>query len=198
MTFQKKGYELVKGALNSQTVELLNTEFKILREMKHIDNHNIKDVSGDKQVDNAFCVYGPIGSEASLLLLKPIIEKVVGKKLNPTYSYVRIYYKNSFLSPHIDRESCQYSATLCIQNDTKPWEIWFEKRGGGITSFALEPGDLLVYRGNELIHWRDPYEYEEQVQIFLHYIEADGVYKNYIYDTRPYLGFHHSSRKRID
>jgi hypothetical protein len=53
----------------------------------------------------------------------------------------------------------------------------------------LEPGDMLVYRGNELEHWRDKLSFDDCGQVFLHYnnIETEGSKEN-IYDRRLHLG----------
>ena len=34
-------------------------------------------------------------------------------------------------------------------------------------------------------HWREPFTY---LQSFLHYVNANGPYKDFLYDKRPYLG----------
>jgi hypothetical protein len=53
----------------------------------------------------------------------------------------------------------------------------------------LKPGDMLVYRGNLLEHWRNDFEGENCGQVFLHYndINTSGAQEN-IYDTRPDVG----------
>ncbi len=53
----------------------------------------------------------------------------------------------------------------------------------------LQPGDMLVYRGNELEHWRDKLSFDDCGQVFLHYnnVETKGSKEN-IYDRRPHLG----------
>jgi len=116
------------------------------------------------------------------------IEKVVDKYLFPTYSYLRIYYKNSILEKHTDRPCCEYSATICITNDKKPWDIWFETYSGEKLSISLYPGDIIIYKGIELPHWRNIYEQEEQIQVFLHYVDQNGPYKEYKFDKRQMLG----------
>jgi hypothetical protein len=118
-------------------------------------------------------------------LYKEKIEKITNKLLFPTYSYLRIYYKNSILNKHIDRDSCEYSATICIKNDTEPWDIWFETKDNTEKQIFLNPGDMIVYKGMELPHWRNKYENEEQIQVFLHYVDQFGSYKDFKYDKRP-------------
>ena len=53
----------------------------------------------------------------------------------------------------------------------------------------LKPGDMLVYSGCELEHWRAKFKGKECVQVFLHYNNCNtpGAKKN-IFDKRPHLG----------
>jgi len=52
----------------------------------------------------------------------------------------------------------------------------------------LNPGDLCLYRGCDLWHWREVFAQKWYLQAFLHYVNADGAYKDNLYDGRPYLG----------
>ena len=53
----------------------------------------------------------------------------------------------------------------------------------------LKPGDMLVYSGCELEHWRDKFKGKECIQVFLHYNnrKTPGAKEN-IFDKRPHLG----------
>jgi hypothetical protein len=56
---------------------------------------------------------------------------------------------------------------------------------GQIERPRCEPGDMVVYRGIEIEHWREPFDAEEgsyQVQVFLHYVDANGGLKHLKYD----------------
>jgi hypothetical protein len=72
------------------------------------------------------------------------------------------------------------------------WPIYLEPSGKnelkGI-KVDLKPGDMLVYKGNELEHWREPFQGENCAQVFLHYnnIATKGAKEN-LFDTRPHLG----------
>jgi hypothetical protein len=132
--------------------------------------------------------YGGLCFEALLLLLQPLIEEHTSKELLPTYSYMRIYYKNSKLEKHTDRPSCEYSATICISTSEKPWDIFFKNKCGEEVCVTLNPGDLIIYKGQELEHWREKYDGTEQIQVFLHYIDKNGVNTEWIYDKRPFIG----------
>ena len=53
----------------------------------------------------------------------------------------------------------------------------------------LKPGDMLVYRGCDLEHWREPFEGDSCTQVFLHYnnLKTKGSEEN-LFDRRPHLG----------
>ena len=53
----------------------------------------------------------------------------------------------------------------------------------------LKPGDMLVYRGCELEHWRNKFKGKECIQVFLHYNnrKTPGAKEN-LFDKRPHLG----------
>ena len=79
--------------------------------------------------------------------------------------------------------------TLCIQDDKKnPYPIFIENYEGVASSIVLEPGDMIVYHGTQLNHWREEWFGNEHIQTFFHYVDANGPYKDYKYDKRPMLG----------
>ena len=139
--------------------------------------------------------------ETLLKEVMPIMEKETGLKLIPTYSYARIYKKGDILHRHKDRFSCEISTTLNLGGD--PWPIFIDPTGSnnvideykGIhkpgapkgVKVDLKPGDMLIYSGCELEHWREPFQGELCGQVFLHYNEKDGQY-HIPYDGRAMLG----------
>jgi len=53
----------------------------------------------------------------------------------------------------------------------------------------LEPGDMLMYRGCELEHWRNAFEGENCGQVFLHYNDASSKDARLNkFDKRPMIG----------
>ena len=64
------------------------------------------------------------------------------------------------------------------------WPIYLN--GDKIT---LSSGDMLIYRGCDVEHWRDPFTGNNCAQVFLHYNKLDGKFgETNKYDTRPLLG----------
>ena len=118
------------------------------------------------------------------------MEQKTKLKLTPAYTYARVYKKGDILERHKDRFSCEISTTLNLGGDN--WPIYVEPSGKenkkGV-KVNLKPGDMLIYLGCELEHWREPFEGDECVQVFLHYnnVKTKGAEKN-IFDTRIHIG----------
>ena len=50
-------------------------------------------------------------------------------------------------------------------------------------SIELEEGEALVYAGCDQYHWRPSfYKGEGMAQVFLHYVNQNGIYRNHAYD----------------
>jgi len=142
---------------------------------------------GDDQAPNSHCIYGDPAFEMLMFMSRPDIEEVVGKKLIPTYTYARIYKHGSDLKIHSDRPECEYSVTLSLGGDSI-WPISIKDYNGNNNSVDLKEGDMMVYHGTELEHWRDRFEGNLQYQVFMHYVDADGEYKDRGLDGRPNIG----------
>lgn len=130
-------------------------------------------------------------------------------QLSPTYTFTRIYEKGSPLIPHQDRPSCEVSATcpviisddrpsqICISNrrwweispDVRKYSIEEIKQLGDYSEVHLYPGDALFYKGCERYHWRDPIQSDYMIQFFMHFVQAEGEHKEWVFDRRPYMGF---------
>jgi hypothetical protein len=52
----------------------------------------------------------------------------------------------------------------------------------------LKPGDMLIYKGMELEHWREAFDGEDCLQVFLHYNQASKEAELNKFDRRPHLG----------
>ena len=144
----------------------------------------------DEQIPNTYSQYANMAFETLLLKLQPVMEKTTGLKLTPNYTYARIYKPGDELKRHKDRFSCEISTTLNLGGDK--WPIFIEpseKEGMKGVSVNLKPGDMLVYKGNILEHWREPFKGKDCAQVFLHYnnTKTKGSKEN-IFDRRPHLG----------
>ena len=144
----------------------------------------------NEQIPNTYCHYADIAVETLMLKLQPIMEKSTELKLYPAYTYARVYKKGDELKRHKDRFSCEISTTMNLAGDD--WPIYLEPSGEtgkkGV-KVDLKQGDMLVYSGCELEHWREKFKGKECVQVFLHYNnrKTPGS-KDNMFDKRPHLG----------
>lgn len=134
--------------------------------------------NGDEQVPNSHSYYNLPVCNILLGQLTDKVSELAGKKLRPTYTYCRVCFKGADLKPHKDRPSCEYSVTLNL-SQTHPWIIFMGKRG-----VTQKPGDGVLYRGCDIEHSRPEFTGDEYVQVFLHYVDSEGPYKDYIYDKQ--------------
>jgi len=159
----------------------------------------------DDQVPNTYSIYADVLMETLLNRFLKITEKNTKLKLNPNYSYARIYKKGDILHKHKDRFSCEISTTLFLGGDDWPIfinpdpkqglnkkqgeKLFYEPSKQKGNKINLKPGDMLVYRGIDLEHYRDAFGGENCAQVFFHYnnMETKGSELN-IYDGRPHLG----------
>ena len=208
MAFNK--YQVIKGALSYELANFIFNYFLLKRDaVQWMYQNNITYDNGmfgtwsDKQVPNTYSHYADNVMETLLVKMLPVMAKETGLNLVPTYSYARIYKKGDILRRHKDRPSCEISTTLNLGGD--PWPIFIDGTGADsvideyksiIKPTALEGhkvlldvGDMLVYSGCELEHWREPFEGDVCAQVFLHYNHVNGPFaeKNR-FDKRPMLG----------
>jgi hypothetical protein len=191
MSFKKNGYQLIKGAISKELADFCYQYFlnkravaKYLFDEKYISPFTeYFGVWNDSQIPETYSHYADIVMETLLQQVKPIMEKKSEIKLIETYSYARIYKKGDELKKHKDRYSCEISTTMNLGGDD--WPIFLEPD----IKVHLKPGDMLMYRGCELEHWREPFTGENCGQVFLHYNDASGkdAQKNK-FDGRSIIG----------
>ena len=208
--FEKNHFLVIKEAIDPKVANFVYNYFLMKRQVARtlFDTRYISPfttefgVWNDEQVPNTYSHYSDIAMETLLLNVQPKMEKLTGLKLNPTYSYARIYKKGDVLHRHKDRFSCEISTTMNLGGED--WPIYLEnKKNVGIpdgkkitvssdnkgTKVNLKPGDMLVYKGMILEHWREVFLGDNCAQVFLHYNNKNSkdADKN-IYDGRPHLG----------
>ena len=200
MSFKKNKYTVIRKAISKDLAIFLANYFSMqkqvydtCREAKYFSP--FEDIIGfyeaeDGQIPNTYSQYANTAMETLLLKCQPDMEKATGLKLYPAYTYARIYKKGDELKRHKDRFSCEISTTMNLGGDD--WPIYLEPSGKENmkgTKVNLKPGDMLVYSGCDLEHWREPFQGDECIQVFLHYnnIETPGARDN-MFDTRPHLG----------
>jgi len=197
MSFSENGYEVVRNVISEDLLNHLKIQFQMMKDLEFFYSQDKnKFAFGDEQSPNSFSVYSAPFFESLALQLNNRMSKITNLKLYPTYTYARIYYTGAILDPHTDRPSCEYSTTLCIDS-TDIWDFYIKNKNGKENVVKLNPGDMCVYSGCELEHWRKPYEGEMQMQCFLHYVNSEGPYADHKYDKRPMMGIGTKVSKEI-
>ena len=208
MAFNK--FQVIKNAVPYELANFIFNYFLLKRDaVDFMYKNNITYDNGtlgtwtDKQVPNTYSHYADMVMETLLMKVLPKMQQETGLQLIPTYSYARIYKKGDILKRHKDRPSCEISTTLNLGGN--PWPIFIDGTGADNvvdeykniikpgapegTKVLLDVGDMLVYSGCELEHWREPFDGDICGQVFLHYNHVNGPFaeKNK-FDGRPMLG----------
>lgn len=196
--FQQNKYVVIKNFLDSNTSNLfynycVNKVLKndFLRTQSPEDFREEMDgIFGDGMtINESYACYADDLMDTLLQSSLQSMEQITGMKLSPQYSYWRMYEQGDDLQAHIDRESCEISTTLCLGYNTANlksyiWPFYIKSLDNKDLKIELEPGDMLVYKGCEVEHWRDTFKGLNHAQVFMHYNDVNGPY-NKLYDTRP-------------
>ena len=126
------------------------------------------------------------------------LKSVIDMDLQETYSYTRRYERGAYLKAHADRPSCEISATICLDyktDDNKPWSIWVDNSQDFINwpddiyedtqaipirkrktskRIDLEVGDVLLYQGPNVAHWRERLLGDHSYHVFCHFFNVQS------------------------
>ena len=208
--FKKKKYTVIRQAISKDLADFITNYFLMKKQVLDTCKkaryfspfENILGSYNDEQIPNTYSHYADIAMETLLLKCQPGMEKATGLKLYPSYSYARVYKQGDELKRHKDRFSCEISTTMNLGGD--PWPIYLSpnenvgrpnnknitmsSKAKGV-KIDLKPGDMLVYSGCELEHWREKFKGKQCVQVFLHYnnSKTKGSKEN-MFDGRMHLG----------
>lgn len=188
-----KDYLYVKNAIPAELADLAGkTVFiDLLNGEMDIDN---------EQVIGSKVKYGHPVCDAIMLKLWKRIEEETGLELCPTYSFIRYYSKGMNLDKHKDRPSCEISATVCLTYDSSElWPICAKDINGNDAELKLDKGDMMIYRGCDIEHWRNKLKDGWWLQVFIHFVDKNGPYylehkhdkkqRPFIYDKRDFMDY---------
>tara|TARA_B000000532_G_scaffold143108_1_gene114935 strand:+ start:1519 stop:2106 length:588 start_codon:yes stop_codon:yes gene_type:complete len=177
MTLKSNGYLVLNKIISADVAKVLA--------QKTIDK-----IKNDKPINNedrglCWALYKPVFMKNLMKEVKIIIEGTSKVKLLPTYWFTTIYTNNSFLKPHIDRPSCEYSVSLNLKSNID-WPLFFKDKNNNNKGFITKVGDGIAYFGCERPHWRLPLVSKNRelfIQTFFHYVDANGPYKSFANDN---------------
>jgi hypothetical protein len=179
--FRRSGYSVLRAAISAESAALA-TRYALLQQSWPGYYER------EEMFRAALGRYADAFSETLLLELQPIVEQATGLKLLPCYSYLRIYGKGAVLPRHLDRPSCEISTSLALgYKADRLWPLCVQADGAD-KPLELASGDMLVYRGADVPHWRETFAGEWWVQTFLHYVDANGQYTDFKFDGRERIG----------
>lgn len=134
------------------------------------------DAKDDPQAPGSQAVYTFTPFLELMLASTYRISYIAQTPLFPTYCFSRVYTKGNVLEKHKDRHSCEVSLTLCLDENGPQWPIYMTRPDGTVGSFALQPGDAIMYLGCRSVHWREANPLPKYTQVFMHYVKADGPF----------------------
>lgn len=188
--FENKRYVYLSSVISKEDCAKITEHMWKLKEEGKLEQ--------DPQCPLSWSIYGDSILDNILVNLAPALSKQLGIDLLPTYTYARIYQPGEVLKRHVDRESCEISGTLTLGHDSESeiWPIYFSADPQDVVGQAIniDVGDMVMYRGNELTHWRPEYRGRWQTQVFFHYVNANGPHKDWAFDKREAPG----TQKRVE
>jgi hypothetical protein len=127
--------------------------------------------------------------------LVPLVSDLVGEEVEVGYNFLSLYTRAGSCEVHMDSPQSKWTLDLCIEQSA-PWPISFSRvqpwpldydagehwartiraDRGPFTSYALQPGEAVVFSGSSQWHYRDPWPSEAGSHfctlLFFHYIPA--------------------------
>ena len=199
--FDENGFLVIRKLFNpSKFIEIPSYKVGFKKYPSKTDK-SLSIESTDVSCDITYERYNEPQFKQLSLKIKQVIENITEKKLYETYYYDRFYYSGSELYRHIDRSSCEISVSANISSNLKEnWAFELESPLKGNLKIYLSPGDAILYKGCEVLHWRSEMKSNlnnlQKIlgikdtsyyhQIFFHYVMKDGLRSHYAYDDNKF------------
>ena len=181
--FNEQGYVVVRNFIDAGSISIIS---------KYFENKINRGewVPRDNATTSKFSYYADPLVEVFLDTSTQDVEKACGLELVPTYSYSRVYREGEELRPHLDRPACEISVTVNVASKGELSPIYVEYKDNQPKKYILGPGDAIIYKGCEVLHWRRPLrEGQLNVQFMLHFIDKNGPnVPGHIFDGRERIG----------
>lgn len=188
--FAADGYVLVRQFLDPQSIATISQYLEnTMNRYPENNQGGYDDVSNNK-----ISWYADPLIQVVLQNSMAEVEGITNLQLYPSHSFTRVYQQGNNLKPHVDRGECEISVTCNIATKGEPWPIYMKAPGKEPVAHYLEPGDACVYKGCDVLHWRNKaVDTDINVQIMLHYVDKNGPYAGRRFDNRKSL----NSFKRV-
>tara|TARA_R100001510_G_C7614476_1_gene177088 strand:- start:302 stop:907 length:606 start_codon:yes stop_codon:yes gene_type:complete len=151
--------------------------------------------------------YGDTLMETILDMSTSVVAQALNKKLWPSYSYVRVYDKDSYLPVHSDREGSEF--VLCLGLGGSPNDksypiyigeidesqdyVYYDTKNKEVplkieSKFEMVQNNAILFSGQEKVHWRTKCQHDHFISLFMFYVDQDGKHADQKYDGRTNLG----------
>jgi hypothetical protein len=177
--FDDNKFLVIRNFFDKRHVERMSKRISFLKKINKLKE--------DEYCTLSKSIYSDTVNSEYQELYREKLENIIGYSLYPTYNFCRVYVGKETLQKHIDRFSCEISLTSTLDYNTfddEPWDICLDPD----IKIKLYPGDILVYKGCEITHWREKFIGIQQTQVFMHYVDVNGPYTECKYDYRASLG----------
>lgn len=111
-------------------------------------------------------------------LLGPVVTRLVGEPVKPSYTFSSSYFKGSGLFKHYDsRPACTWNISLVVDASHPVaainWPLFVQSRNK-VHQIHLAVGDAAIYSGTGDLHWRDkmPSYLDWVFGVFFHFAPA--------------------------
>ena len=169
--FQKEKYTVVRGILPSAQLAAIQKYFKELRRAGFM-------LFNDSQVSLRHAIHNDALSIYFHEQLAPLVSRVVGEPVKPSYVYSATYVEDAVLEAHTDRPQCEFTMSMQIgyepeleTGEVSPWALCLDDLRENRIETYLANGDALIYKGCELVHYRDAlFKKHQSTSVFFHFV----------------------------
>lgn len=188
-SYRARGVQAVREAMSTDVRSFLVSYFFLQARLGRAED--------DASRDGAVQLYGDAAFDTVLSGMAGSLGRLLGYDLLPTYSFARLYRQGHDLAPHRDRPACEHSLSVHLASSGSAlWPLEFEDLTGVSGQVMLDEGEALAYRGIDVTHWRRPCPSDWHLQLFMHFVDANGIHADRALDDRPELGLPASERTR--
>lgn len=158
----EKGYMIIRNFIEKDIACEISNRFKL-------------EISLSKS--NNFINHNPIYGIELLVNKNKEVSDIFGEKLLPRCCSLENYSNQYKLEKHKDKFEREISLIINLWSD-KSWDFYVETLKKETELVNLECGDAIIYLGNKIKHWREPYQGESYIQLSLEYVRQNGISKH--------------------
>ena len=172
--FQSQGYAVLRHLIDPLPLAAMRRYYRSLVASGSL-------ALGDGQVERRYSLHSEPLARFFHQQLSKLVTRIAGEPVKPSYVFFAAYEPGAVLDPHLDRAQCQFSISFLADYIPEPedvcgWPLYVKRQDASATPTAvhLGVGDGVVYKGCELIHYREALpENHFSTSIFFHFVPED-------------------------